>query len=138
MMIVNLPDVAPDDWRGSILTDTALADSHFCDGEYSWDAESLYDYAAECGCRKYKLPLKHVCLNNNPIECASIPDLAYEVRRVLMSDCDIPIIVSCCGSILDGVHRVVKALVTNREHVWAYRLPDMPEPDEVCDEGKTD
>jgi hypothetical protein len=44
------------------------------------------------------------------------------------ADPDIPIIVGPLGSIMDGYHRIMKALVDGRGYVMALRLTELPEP----------
>jgi hypothetical protein len=50
-----------------------------------------------------------------------------------MSECDLscPIILSSDGWVMDGVHRVGKALLEGRERVQAVRLRSDPPPDFV-------
>ena len=49
----------------------------------------------------------------------------------LMLDCDLayPIILSSDGRIMDGMHRVCKALLEGRTHIEAVRFVRDPEPD---------
>lgn len=51
----------------------------------------------------------------------------------LVQDADLahPIIIDPEGRVMDGMHRVVKALLQGREFVLAYRLPTLPGPDFV-------
>ena len=49
----------------------------------------------------------------------------------LMSEVDLsyPIVIDPEGGVMDGMHRVARALTEGRETVPARRLPTMPEPD---------
>jgi hypothetical protein len=51
----------------------------------------------------------------------------------LMQECDLsyPIILSSDGRVMDGMHRVCKALLEGRSEVEAVRFVDDPEPDFV-------
>lgn len=51
----------------------------------------------------------------------------------LISDCDLgfPIILSSDGRVMDGMHRVLKALLLGASHVEAVRFGVDPEPDYV-------
>lgn len=60
--------------------------------------------------------------------CRSIAD---HMRLVQDSELAYPIIVCPDGRVMDGMHRVVKALLQGRKHVLAYRLPTLPAPDYV-------
>ena len=49
--------------------------------------------------------------------------------------CDInkPIILDDVGQVADGMHRIVKAISMDMEYIMAYRLTDMPTPDEITE-----
>jgi hypothetical protein len=51
----------------------------------------------------------------------------------LMLDCDLafPIILSSDGRVMDGMHRVCKALLDELTHIEAVRFVDDPEPDYI-------
>lgn len=55
------------------------------------------------------------------------------LRRVLDADLSYPIIVSADGWVMDGCHRLAKALLEGRETVLAVRFEKNPPPDEVTD-----
>jgi hypothetical protein len=66
--------------------------------------------------------------NTRPLTCREIVDHAR-----LMLDCDLafPIILSSDGRVMDGMHRVGKALLQNRTEIEAVRFADDPEPDYI-------
>ncbi len=51
----------------------------------------------------------------------------------LMLDCDLafPVILSSDGRVMDGMHRVCKALFENRTEIEAVRFVHDPEPDYI-------
>jgi hypothetical protein len=51
----------------------------------------------------------------------------------LMQDADLafPVILSSDGGVMDGMHRICKALLAGQEHVEAVRFPQDPAPDYV-------
>jgi hypothetical protein len=63
-----------------------------------------------------------------PLTCREIVDHAR-----LMLDCDLafPVILSSDGRVMDGMHRVCKALLQNRTEIEAVRFVDDPEPDYI-------
>jgi len=96
------------------------------DTENYWSAKSLYEQAKKEKARAYKFPLEHFDFTIKVYEHTErLTDLAYHFRRIMNADCSIPIIVSPLGDVLDGYHRILKAVVT-RETVYAYRLKEMP------------
>ena len=56
-------------------------------------------------------------------------------RRILEADLDHPIILNADGSLMDGGHRLGKALLEGRETIAAVQFATMPEPDVVIDSG---
>lgn len=60
--------------------------------------------------------------------CRSI---AEHMQLVAATDLNYPIIVCPEGRLMDGMHRMVKALMEGRESVMAYQLEVLPEPDYV-------
>lgn len=63
-----------------------------------------------------------------PPTCRSI---AGHVHLIQAADLAWPIILCPAGRVMDGMHRVVRALVEGRPSVLAYRLPALPEPDHL-------
>lgn len=58
-------------------------------------------------------------------------DLIEHMRLVEAADLAYPIILSPDGRIMDGMHRVAKALLLHQQHIMAVRLQSMPEPDHI-------
>jgi hypothetical protein len=56
-------------------------------------------------------------------------DLAEHVRLVDEADLASPIILSADGRVMDGMHRVVKALLEGHDGIAAVRFDVEPEPD---------
>ena len=55
--------------------------------------------------------------------------IAHHLQLVEKTDLTYPIILCAEGRLMDGMHRVVKALAEHREHVRAVRFPVTPAPD---------
>jgi hypothetical protein len=62
------------------------------------------------------------------LTCREIVDHA---RLMLESDLAFPVILSTDGRIMDGMHRVCKALLQRLDHVTAVRFVHDPEPDYI-------
>lgn len=56
-------------------------------------------------------------------------DLVEHMRLVEVADLAYPIILSPDGRVMDGMHRVAKALLQGQTRVMAVRLQAMPAPD---------
>ncbi len=55
--------------------------------------------------------------------------MADHMKLVQATDLAHPIILCAEGRLMDGMHRVVKALMEKRSHISAVRLPVTPPPD---------
>src|SRR5208282_2414545 len=62
------------------------------------------------------------------LTCRDIVDHAR-----LISDCDLayPVILSADGRVMDGMHRICKALLDGRTEIEAVRFEQGPEPDYI-------
>lgn len=56
-------------------------------------------------------------------------NFAQHVKRVLDADLSFPVIISASGSVMDGMHRLVKAFTFGVPMVKAVRFTQMPPPD---------
>jgi len=57
--------------------------------------------------------------------------VAEHARLTNEADLGYPVILSSDGRIMDGMHRVLKALMQGESHIRAVRFPTDPEPDFV-------
>jgi len=106
-----------------------------------WYASTLYKAAEEQNCKRFRLPLMHVDLAwCRWRDMNRIYDMAYVVKRVNAADLKHPILMGPYGGIMDGAHRLVKAIVEGRRWIWCVRLKELPEPDKKggCDGQKAD
>jgi hypothetical protein len=55
--------------------------------------------------------------------------------RINDADLSKPIILNADGSLMDGGHRLCKALLEGRQTILAVRFDVMPTPDEISDAG---
>ena len=111
---------------------------HFRDSERGvliWDVDNLIRHTA--GLSAIEVPLSKIRELDEPYwyelggavpTCCSI---AEHMQLVAATDLSYPIIVCPEGRLMDGMHRVVKALTEGRESVMAYQLEVLPEPDYV-------
>jgi len=105
-------------------------DSKFTDGKSTWSATSLYEAAKNQKCKKFKLPIKHLDLEwvRYP-DGLRLIDFAYHMKRVLATDLNYPILMNHNGRIMDGEHRILKAISINQDWVWCVRLQKPVKPD---------
>jgi len=66
-----------------------------------------------------------------PGQQLSCRDVVDHARLIFDSDLAFPIILSNDGRVMDGMHRVCKALLQGQDHIDAVCFVDTPEPDFV-------
>ena len=104
-------------------------DSFFSNGTSGWKAQTLVRAAEKQKCKVFDLPLAGIDLRRMPFRLDSIDDFAYQVKRMLRTDLKYPIILDNHGFIADGWHRVVRAMVEERQTIKEMRLTFMPPSD---------
>jgi len=90
-----------------------------------WDVTKLWRLAA-------KLPVKQVKVSelaHNLEGEVKMADLADYFCDVMASDLQYPIILAPDGVIMDGYHRLVKALVLKETTIRVQQFDVMPDPD---------
>jgi hypothetical protein len=60
----------------------------------------------------------------------TIRNVASRVERILAADLECPIILNTDGTIMDGAHRLARALIEGRTHILAKQFLESPAPDE--------
>ena len=61
----------------------------------------------------------------------TVRSIVEHVRLIAEADLSYPVILGPDGRVMDGMHRIARALVEQREVVDAVRLPELPPPDFV-------
>ena len=63
----------------------------------------------------------------------TIRNVAKHCQRIMDADLRYPIVLHADGSLMDGGHRLAKALIEGKDHIQAVRFDVTPEPDEIVD-----
>ena len=58
-------------------------------------------------------------------------DIAEHAKKIFEADISYPIILCPEGRVMDGMHRVCKALIEKQEYIKAVRLIELHEPDHI-------
>jgi hypothetical protein len=108
---------------------------HFWPGEHgldAWDVDRLVDLAVG-------LPVEQVRLAEldeidsvywfDDSERPTVRKLVDHVRLIQEVDVSYPIVLGPDGRVMDGMHRIARALLDGRETIAAVRLPLLPAPD---------
>lgn len=99
-------------------------------GKHKWRCTRLFELAK-------KLPVMDVPLDHLNIYyklCTDNPCLRNFVRQmklVMEADLRYPIILDEDGELMDGAHRICKALYLRRKTIKVVRFDVNPEPDEI-------
>lgn len=115
--------------NGVVLSGCKVSDNTFRGADNGvYQVARLIELAK--GLEPFDAPVKCLCISTHifhPIESARW--LAEHVKRVNDTNLDYPVIMDADGMIMDGWHRVVKALVEGRETIKAVRFEKTPSPD---------
>lgn len=115
----------------SLIEDYTFEESCYTENGEEWSAATLYKAAKEQGCKAFKYPLKYFDMSTTRfLNVDNVFDFAHHAKRVANADTSIPVLFSPVGGLMDGYHRVVKALINGDTYILAYRLLVLPEPDE--------
>jgi hypothetical protein len=100
-----------------------------------WRTERLWRLAA--GLQPFDVDIESITeLDMNCWFIERSPTLravAQHAERIARADLDQPIILNADGSLMDGGHRICRALLEGRSRIRAVRFAMMPEPDEILD-----
>ena len=89
--------------------------------------------------KKYKefdLPLVALDLRRSAWDINDLDDFIHHAKRCNDAVLDYPIILDKYGTIADGCHRVVKAIVLGKSTIRAIRLETMPPYDKIESEDE--
>lgn len=105
------------------------------DGLLAWDIHKLIRLTENLEAEEIELaaiseldePYWYTSEGDRPT-CRSI---AGHMSLAQAADLSRPIIICPAGRVMDGMHRVVKALLEGRSTIRAFRLPALPDPDYI-------
>lgn len=107
----------------------SLSDGGFSYDKKHWDNKTLWDAAK--GIKPYDLQLSALDLDckvwNGDI--SDISSYLFHIKRINNADLNYPIIQHPNGYIVDGWHRVCKAILMGNSTIKCVRLDKMPLPD---------
>jgi hypothetical protein len=105
------------------------------DGLKAWDIDRLVALTKEL--RHEQVPLSAILEIDEPYwstgyqHSLTCRDIVEHARLIEEADLTFPVILSNDGRVMDGMHRVAKALLQGHTHVEAVRFASDPEPDYV-------
>ena len=112
-----------------------LPDLEPLQGRYSdglgnfWSVARLIDDTKDL--KPFDCPLASLNLSDVIWVDCNIQDLALHCNQVIEADLDYPIILSWDGSIAEGRHRIIKAIIEGKRTIKAVRMTWRPTPCET-------
>ena len=106
-----------------------VKDNTCSSGDKIWDAGTLFK--ASKGLKPYDLQLSAIDLSNRFSDYSSMANFLYQMKRVQEADLSYPIIQAPDGWIMDGYHRIVRAIFDGATTIKCIRLTVLPEPDRI-------
>ena len=64
----------------------------------------------------------------------TLREVAEHAKRIADADLSYPIILNDDGSLMDGGHRICKALIEGQTSILAVKFTEMPAPDDILNE----
>ena len=103
------------------------------DGLLAWDVDRLVQLSSHL--QRKRIPLTAIRELDEPWsgddEPATWRTVLVHVRLIEEADLSYPIIVSASGAVMDGMHRVAKAVLQGRQEIDAVQFDRDPPPDYV-------
>lgn len=114
------------------IDDFFVCDNRIIMGKKEWDVGTIFNAAKNLPI--YNLQLSAIDINVCPWDVSSFDFFLYHSKRVYDADLSYPIIQMPTGYIIDGWHRVAKAILNGDSTIKCIRLKTMPEPDRIKNE----
>lgn len=102
-------------------------DQTFQDGESVYIITTLIDKSSHLEVKE--MPLEHLNLFNYDLKDLTMRDFIGHMKSVLDADLNYPIILDEDGYVMDGRHRVAKALLEEKDTIKFVRFEVTPDPD---------
>jgi hypothetical protein len=104
-------------------------------GLLAWDVDRLVELSA--GFTPIEVPLSEIreldetFWFNQESDAPTCRRVALHAKLMNETNLSLPIILSQDGRVMDGMHRVCKAMIAGRDTILAVRFDEDPEPDYV-------
>jgi hypothetical protein len=110
------------------VTGCTVDENRFVDGDKVWVVTNLIAKARDL--EPFDLPLAAINSGSQvwPL-VGSAYGIAHHVRRALDVDTSYPVILDQEGFIMDGWHRILRALIDKNPTIKAVRFSETPPPD---------
>lgn len=99
-------------------------------GKHKWRCSRLHELARKMPVMD--IPLDHINIYKRlTSDSVRLREFVFHMKAVMDADLTKPIILDEDGELIDGAHRICKALYLKRKTIKAVRFDTNPEPDEI-------
>lgn len=99
-----------------------------------YDVSELVEQARDL--KPFKLPLRGINLDYSSLTVRdTLSNFICHVKAVFDSSLEYPIILAPDGFIMDGRHRLCKAMLLGKKTIDAVQFTEWPEPSEIVDDA---
>ena len=109
--------------------------NYFSDGTHEWDAPTLWAWAADLRHPRLEVNLAELIVTRQLFAdwepLTSLLQAVNYFRDAQRVDLTFPILLAPTWEVVDGYHRVVKALLAGRVTLPAVHLLELPPPDRL-------
>ena len=99
-------------------------------GRHEWSVARLVELSRDLPVME--IPLEHLYVYHR-YEKLTMREIVMHIRAVMNADLSYPIILDEDGDILDGRHRIMKAMYTGAKTIKAVRFDENPRPCRVTE-----
>lgn len=99
-------------------------------GRHSWSVARLFELSRDLPV--IEIPLDHL-YTYYKYENLTLRDFVMHMKAVNAADLDKPIILDEDGEIMDGRHRLMKAMLNGLQTIKAVRFEENPDPCQIAD-----
>ena len=100
-------------------------------GNHTWSVPRLFALAKDLPVME--IPLDHLCIWQTYTKL-TIRQMVMHMKAVEAADLEFPIILDEDGEIMDGRHRIMKAILLGHKTIKAVRFDENPPPCRVKDD----
>lgn len=117
------------------ISKVSIVENYFTDQDgYVYGTAKLIQHSKQY--KEFDLPLCGIDLRRNAWRIDNVDDFIHHAKRCSDADLKYPILLDHYGTIADGMHRLVKAIVLGKKTIRAIRLETMPTADRVEEKSK--
>jgi hypothetical protein len=99
-------------------------------GRHSWSVARLFELSKDL--QVMTIPLNHLSVWHF-YERLTLREMVMHIKAVNAADLNFPIILDEDGELMDGRHRLMKAMLTGVETIKVVRFDENPSPCQVSD-----